>query len=245
MRAAGERRGAASVPASAKRAIIRVVSEAPAHPIFARFYDRMLAGAERGGLAEMRGSLLAGARGRTLEVGAGTGLNLSHYTDSVTELVLAEPDPHMVDRLRRRVADEPPVPAKVEVVTAPAEALPFDDGSFDTVISTLVLCTVEDPRRSLAEARRVLVEGGRLLFLEHVRSESRRLAWWQDRLERPWGRVAAGCHPNRPTGQSLADAGLWIEQLDQGSLPKVFHFIRPMIRGVARRPGPGGEAVIP
>ncbi len=84
------------------------------------------------------------------------------------------------------------------MIEAAAEDLPFDDGSFDTVVSALVLCTVADPARSLAEARRVLVEGGELLFLEHVRGESRHLAWWQDRLERPWGVFTGGCHPNRP-----------------------------------------------
>ena len=202
----------------------------------------MLAGAEKAGLAEMRGSLLAGASGRTLEIGAGTGLNLAHYGDSVTELVVAEPDPHMARRLRERLEVESFAPGRVSVVEAPAEELPFDDASFDTVVSTLVLCTVSDQQASLAEARRVLVEGGTLLFLEHVRGESRRLAWWQDRLERPWGLIAGGCHPNRATADSLADAGLWIEQLDRERLPKAPRFVRPMIRGVARRPEGVGAA---
>jgi hypothetical protein len=85
------------------------------------------------------------------------------------------------------------------------------------------------------------VEAGSLLFLEHVRSETRQLSWWQDRLERPWGWVAAGCHPNRPTGDLLADAGFWIEQLDRGRLPKVPRWMQPMIRGVARRPSAVGS----
>jgi SAM-dependent methyltransferase len=207
------------------------------HPIFARFYDRLLAKTERSGLAEMRRGLLAEASGRTLELGAGTGHNLPYYTDRVSDLVLSEPDPHMARRLRELLQSEPPAPARVEVIEAPAEDLPYDDGSFDTVVSTLVFCTVEDPRRALAEARRILVEGGALLFLEHVRSESRRLAWWQDRLERPWGFLAGGCHPNRPTEQSLADAGLWIERLDRDRLPASPRLVRPLIRGLARRPG--------
>ncbi len=206
------------------------------HPIFARFYDRMLAKAERTGLAKMRRELLAGASGRTLELGAGIGHNLPFYTDLVSELVLSEPDPHMARRLRERLQGSPPAPARVEVIEAPAEDLPFDDGSFDTVVSTLVFCTVEDPQRALAEARRVLVEGGQLLFVEHVRSESRRLAWWQDRLERPWGFFTGGCHPNRPTEQTLAGAGFWIERLDRDRLPAVSRIARPLIRGVARRP---------
>ncbi|HYU15408.1 MAG TPA: hypothetical protein VEL05_05035, partial [Candidatus Acidoferrum sp.] len=87
-----------------------------------------------------------------------------------------------------------------------------------------------------AEARRLLVEGGALLFLEHVRSQNRRLVWWQDRLERPWGFFAGGCHPNRPTEQTLADAGLWIERLDRDRLPAAPRIVKPVIRGLARRP---------
>lgn len=206
------------------------------HPIFARMYDRMLAGVEKAGLAQMRRELLASASGRVLELGAGTGHNLEYYTDAVTELVLAEPDPHMARRLRQRLAREGTGAGRPSVIEASAEQLPFDDGNFDAVVSTLVLCTVEDPVRALFEARRVLVEGGRLLFLEHVRSSSRRLAWWQDRLERPWGFFAGGCHPNRATDQSLAAAGFWIDSLERDRLPKTAPLVRPLIRGVARRP---------
>jgi ubiquinone/menaquinone biosynthesis C-methylase UbiE len=212
------------------------MAEAPAHPIFARFYDRLLAGSERAGLSDMRRSLLAQASGRTLEIGAGTGVDLPHYTDAVSELVLAEPDPHMAVQLRERVDEGSFAPERISVIEAPAEEIPFDDGSFDTVVSTLVLCTVTDPHRSLAEARRVLVEGGQLLFLEHVRSENRRLAWWQDRVERPWGLFVGGCHPNRPTADSLAGAGLQIERLDRDRFPKSPPWMRPLISGVARRP---------
>ena len=116
------------------------------HPIFARFYDRLMAGTERAGLGEMRGALLAEASGRVLELGGGTGHNLEHYTDAVTELVMAEPDPHMARRLRERLEEEGTAAARPSVIEAPAENLPFDDGSFDTVVSTLVLCTVADPR---------------------------------------------------------------------------------------------------
>ena len=169
------------------------------HPIFARFYDRLLAGTERAGLSDMRRELLAGASGRVLELGAGTGFNLKHYTDAVTDLVMTEPDPHMASRLRERLAGNPGAAGNPSVVEASAEDLPFDDGSFDTVVATLVLCTIPNQQLALAEARRVLVEGGKLLFLEHVRSSRPGAARWQDRLERPWGFFAAGCHPNRPT----------------------------------------------
>jgi ubiquinone/menaquinone biosynthesis C-methylase UbiE len=206
------------------------------HPIFARFYDRITAGTERAGLGEMRRQLLASASGRVLELGAGTGHNLEHYTDAVTELVMTEPDPHMASRLRERLEREGTAVGRASVIVTPAEDLPFDDGSFDTVVATLVLCTVEDPSRAVAEARRILVEGGQLLYLEHVRSPNPRLARWQDRLERPWGFFAAGCHPNRPTDQLLAGAGFWIDSMEADRLPKAPRIVRPMIRGVARRP---------
>lgn len=206
------------------------------HPIFARFYDRLMAGTERAGLGEMRRELLAQASGRVLELGAGTGHNLEYYTDAVTELVMTEPDPHMASRLRERLTSAGTPVANASVVEAPAENLPFDDGSFDTVVATLVFCTVDDPQRALAEARRVLVEDGRLLFLEHVRSDRPRLARWQDRLERPWGFFAAGCHPNRPTTELLPEAGFWIDSMERDKLPKAPPIARPLIRGVARRP---------
>ena len=210
------------------------------HPLFAALYDRLLASAEEGGLQEMRATLLADATGRTLELGAGTGHNLPHYAASVTELVLTEPDPHMASRLRKHVAVEPPAPVDVRVLDAPAEDLPFDDGSFDTVVSTLLLCTVEDPCRAVAEARRVLRPGGSLLYLEHVRDpDGARLARWQDRLARPWGWIAGGCHPNRPTAETLAVGGLELESLHRENFPNTAWtpWMTPMIRGTARSAG--------
>ena len=124
----------------------------------------------------------------------------------------------------------------MSVVEAGAEELPFHDESFDTLVSTLVLCTVSRPERSLAEARRVLVPGGALLYLEHVRSDGRATAWWQDRLDRPWGWIAGGCHPNRATADALAGAGLRIELMDRTEMPKAPPWMKPMISGVARRP---------
>jgi ubiquinone/menaquinone biosynthesis C-methylase UbiE len=213
----------------------------PDHPLFARFYDRMLAGTERAGLADMRRELLGSAAGRVLEIGAGTGHNLEHYPDAVTELVMAEPDPSMARILRERLEREGTAAGDPSVIEAPAEEIPFDDGSFDVVVATLVLCTVEDPGRSLAEARRVLVEGGRFLYLEHVRSARPGLARWQDWLERPWGWFAGGCHPNRATDQLLAGAGFWIDSLERAKLPKAPPLVRPLIRGVAIRPSGVGQ----
>jgi ubiquinone/menaquinone biosynthesis C-methylase UbiE len=205
------------------------------HRIFAALYDRMLSGTERAGLRDMRAELLAGTRGRTLELGAGTGLNLPHYTDAVTELVLTEPDPYMARRLRKRLDDEPPAPDRVEVIETSAERLPFEDQSFDSVVSTLVLCSVESPAAAAAEIARVLKADGRLLYLEHVRSDDDGLARWQDRLERPWGWLGAGCHPNRDTASQFEATGLVTESLVRDQMPKAPPIVRPLVHGEARR----------
>jgi ubiquinone/menaquinone biosynthesis C-methylase UbiE len=203
------------------------------HRIFAALYDRMLAGTERAGLADLRGDLIGEASGRTLELGAGTGANAVHYSDSVSELVLSEPDPHMARRMREKLAASPPTPP-YSVVEAGAQELPFEDDSFDTVVSTLVLCTVPEPHRALSEAARVLRGGGRLLLIEHVRDpEEGGLARWQDRLERPWGWFAAGCHPNRDARASLAAAGFETDGLVPFRLPSVPPLVRPGVRGEA------------
>lgn len=197
---------------------------------FAALYDRMLAATEEAGLRDRRRELLAQARGATLELGAGTGLNLDLYPDAVAELVLTEPGEHMARRLRERTAA---AGRDVEVVEAPAERLPFPDDRFDTVVGTLVLCTVDDPARTLAEVERVLRPGGRLLFLEHVRSSDPKLARWQDRLERPWHFVGAGCHCNRDTPATLRESPLEVERMDHDRLPKAPPITRPLVAGAA------------
>src|SRR5438093_11233432 len=187
-------------------------------------------------MADIRAGLVGGASGRTLESGAGTGLNLPHSKEAVTELVLTEPDPFMASRLRKRLAADPPSPGAVSVVEVPAEELPFEDESFDTVVATLVLCSVEAPDRAAAELVRVLNPAGRLLCVEHVRSpDNPRLVRWQDRLERPWGWFTGGCHPNRDTLAELEAAGLETQGLVRDGLPKAPPIVRPLIRGAARR----------
>src|SRR5437016_4709439 len=143
--------------------------------VFARLYDRMTAGAEKAGLRAHRQALLADVRGRVLEIGGGTGANVPFYGPGVESLTIPEPAEAMARRLERRLADSP---LAAEVVRATAEQLPFADASFDAVVSTLVLCTVEDQQRALGELHRVLRPGGRLLFMEHVRSDAPRLARW-------------------------------------------------------------------
>jgi ubiquinone/menaquinone biosynthesis C-methylase UbiE len=208
------------------------------HPVIARIYDRMLAANEKAGLRDLRADLLAGASGRTLEIGAGTGLNLAHYRAAVTELVLTEPDRHMAKQLRAKLAQGASATHPVEVVESGAEQLPFEDASFDTVVSTLVLCTVPDPERAVAEIQRVLRPGGRFLYIEHVRDhDGSRRARWQDRLERPWGWCAGGCHPNRNTGRLVAEAFGGHEPA-RTELPGDDPFtslVKPLVRGEATR----------
>lgn len=200
--------------------------------LFAAGYDRFMAGTERAGLREQRSHLLAGASGRVLEIGAGTGVNLELYPAAVEQLVLTEPDEPMAKRLRTRAAD---TRRSAEVRIAPAEQLPFADASFDTVVATLVLCTVADVERSLTEIHRVLIPGGRFLFLEHVRSEDPRIARRQDRWHAAWRFIGNGCNTNRATAVSIGDAGFAIEELTPGRLPKAPSFVRPLVSGTARR----------
>jgi len=198
--------------------------------VFAAGYDRVMAGTEAAGLGMRRSELLRQATGDVVEVGAGTGVNLAHYPDGLRRLVLVEPEEPMARRLRPRAAA---TGLPVEVVQAPAEALPLPDASFDVAVSTLVLCTVADPARALAELRRVLRPGGTLLFLEHVRSEDPGRARWQDRIDPLWRRWGHGCRCNRPTAAHLAAAGFEISELERGTVPKAPPFVRPLIVGRA------------
>lgn len=202
--------------------------------LFARFYERGLAGTEHAGLAERRAALLAQATGRVLEIGAGTGLNVDHYPAGLRELVLTEPEEPMLRRLQPRAAARHP-PARA--MRAPAERLPFADASFDTVVATLTLCTVDDLPATLAEVRRVLAPGGRLLFLEHVRAQDERDARLQDWLTPLWRRVGHGCHPNRATVDAIGDAGFALERLERDRLPQAPRFLAPLATGVAVKPG--------
>jgi ubiquinone/menaquinone biosynthesis C-methylase UbiE len=158
----------------------------------AALYDLVLALGERRSMRALRAAILARADGRTLEIGAGTGLNLPHYPAAVTELTLTEPDGEMARRLRRRAGAH-------AVLLAGADALPFADDRFDTVVSTLVLCTVPDAEAAVAELRRVLRPGGSLLFIEHLRADDARAARRQDRWARPWAVFGGGCRCNRDT----------------------------------------------
>jgi ubiquinone/menaquinone biosynthesis C-methylase UbiE len=167
-------------------------------------YDAMCAVLERGGLGRWRRWLVAGARGRTLDLGCGTGRNLPWLPEGA-RTVGVDPSRHALHRARRRA---PTVP----LVIASAEALPFRDGTFDTVLSGLVFCSVENPARGLAEVRRVLRPGGALRMLEHVRASAPWHAQLQDFVQPAWTWVAGGCHPNRDTETIVGRAGFVIDE---------------------------------
>lgn len=194
------------------------------HRWFAAAYDVMARGMERGPIGRMRSELLGDVSGDVLEIGAGTGANFAHYPAGV-RVVALEPDPHMLKRAATRVTPG------IDLRQAPAEKLPFDNGSFDYVISTLVLCTVDDVPVSLAEIRRVLRPGGELRFLEHVRGEGM-LGRVQDTIQPVYGWMSGGCHGNRNTERALSDAGFDFKRIDHRKLAPW----QPAIIGVARVP---------
>ncbi len=197
---------------------------------FAWGYDRFQSAQLDAGMRERRREVLSQARGRTIEIGSGTGLNLEHYGPEVTELVLTEPDPHMLGRLRGAVERSG---RRAEVVQASVERLPLEDASFDTAAVVYVLCTVPDPAAALREIARVLRPGGRLLFIEHVRSPDPGLARWQDRLHGPWLLFGNGCHCNRDTLAAIDASPLEIEEVERDDIPKVPAIVRPMLAGSA------------
>jgi len=198
--------------------------------LFAATYDPFLWIGERAGMRRHRHDLLAQARGRTLEIGSGTGLNLFHYPDDLDGLVLAEPDPSMRTRLENAVRRSE---RRAHVIDAGAEQLPLGDATIDTVVSTLVLCTVDAPDAALREIGRVLRPDGQLLFIEHVRSESPPLARWQDLLARPWQRFAEGCRCNRATLDLMDACGFRLDARAAAwrGMPRI---VRPLVVGRAR-----------
>jgi ubiquinone/menaquinone biosynthesis C-methylase UbiE len=198
--------------------------------IFAAMYDHIMSSIEKDGLSAHREQLIATATGDVLEIGGGTGANLPFYGEGVSTLTMTEPEEPMARRLQKRILELRP---DAKLLRTPAEALPFDDDSFDVAVSTLVLCTVEDQPRALRELRRVLRPGGRLLFIEHVRSEEPKLARWQDRMLPINLRIAHGCHCNRRTLDGIRAAGFELGDVTHDTLKHAPPFVRPLIVGVA------------
>jgi SAM-dependent methyltransferase len=200
--------------------------------IGAALYNPFLWAGEKLGMARLRRELLADARGAVLEIGAGTGLNLPHYPAGLDELVLAEPGPRIGGHIDLGRA---PAGVAARLQRAPAEYLPFEDGSFDTVVSTLVLCTVGDPRRAVSEVVRVLRPGGRLLFLEHVRAEKGWRRALQRRSVRPWAGFADGCRCDRETVATI-EAQMRIASLERGTWKGMPAIVKPLVWGTAVPP---------
>jgi ubiquinone/menaquinone biosynthesis C-methylase UbiE len=194
-------------------------------------YDPFLWLSEIAGMRRRRRMLVADAHGLVVEIGAGTGLNVAYYSDAVDELVLTEPEPGMRRKLARRLERHG---RTARISDAPAEGLPFADASVDTVVATLVLCTVDDAERALSEIARILRPDGQLLFIEHVRARSRFLAACQDKLLRPWRGFAGGCVCNRPTLELMRACGFTVKADDAvwRGMPAIVH---PLAVGRATR----------
>jgi ubiquinone/menaquinone biosynthesis C-methylase UbiE len=199
--------------------------------LYAAGYDLVMSGADRHGADEHRRRLVEEASGEVLEVGAGTGLNFRHYR-AATRVVAVEPEPGMRARAQRRARS---ARVAVEVIGGDGMALPFADASFDTVVFSLVLCTIPDPARAAGEAHRVLRPGGVLRFYEHVRSTDAKLARRQDRLDRPWSWLGRGCRPNRDTPATIERAGFAASALDRFEMDGVPRIVAPHVLGVAHR----------
>lgn len=201
------------------------------HPIVAAVYDRMTESDERRVLGRLRADVVGQATGTVIEVGAGTGRNLPHYrAESIRELKVVEPDPYMRQRAESRAAT---VRFRVDFLDGTAEFLPFPDESADSVVATLVLCSVDRPEEAVRELRRVLKPGGMLLFIEHIRSEEPWRSRLQDWVTPLWRRVAANCHPNRSSLALFEDAGFEVKVSDRASAG--FPWIPPIVAGVATR----------
>jgi len=180
-------------------------------------------------LRPYRERVIGAAEGRVLEIGCGSGQNLPFYRQTVRELLALEPDPNLLAMARHA----PDSGMQVNFIEASAEAIPLDDRSVDTVVTTWTLCTIPGSAAALSEMRRVLKPQGRLLFVEHGLSPDRGVRWWQDSLTPVWRRISGGCHLNRPIRSMIEDAGFRIDRIETGYMqgPKPMTF---MYEGSAR-----------
>jgi SAM-dependent methyltransferase len=186
------------------------------HPIWARVYARISPTMDAQGAIDHRRKLLAGLAGRVLEVGAGNGLNFAHYPPGVTEVLAVEPEPYLRG-LADVAARQAPVPTRV--VDGTAGALPAPDASMDAAVASLVLCSVPDQARSLAELHRVLRPGGQLRFFEHVRADTAGLARVQRLADLLWPTLVGGCHTSRDT-VTATTAGFQITSFQRFRFPE-------------------------
>jgi ubiquinone/menaquinone biosynthesis C-methylase UbiE len=195
--------------------------------IFPRLMDWVMSGRD---FQRLRTDLLQDARGEVLEIGFGTGLNLVHYPASISRLSIVDPADLLPKKVAERIAT---VSFPVHTTHVTAETLPYPDRRFDTVVSTWTLCTIPDPAQALREVARILKPEGRLLFLEHGRSDDQTTAAWQDRLNPIQNVIGCGCHLNRQIDRLITQVGLRIANLDRFLLPNVPRLIGEMYRGKA------------
>lgn len=212
--------------------------------LLAPVYDRLVAPAEEASFGPWRRELLGELSGTVLEIGSGTGVNVELYPSTVDHVTFTEPDPGMRRQLEAKLgrarSGDRFGPDGSDVRSDSADALTLVDDSVDIVVATLVLCTVPDPSAALAEASRVLVPGGRLVFMEHVAADHRpdRLRW-QRRIDPVWKRVAGGCRLTRDTRSTIEDAGFTMERCERDSARKASALVRTTIRGTAVLSAPG------
>ena len=202
--------------------------------LIAKSYDYAMRSTEKRCLQKWRKELLAQANGELLEIGAGTGVNLPHYPEAVTRIVLSEPDVQMRKNLLRKTGQLQQ--GRWDVTPWGADSVEMPDASFDTIVSTLVLCSVPSLEASLQEIYRLLRPNGTLLFLEHVLSDHPPTATWQRRIEPYWSFCAGNCRLTRNTAGAIDAAGLKIEQLTEASMTGAPAFVSRTIRGAARKP---------
>ncbi|GAA2341652.1 class I SAM-dependent methyltransferase [Streptomyces kunmingensis] len=223
------------IPSPDGKAARRASRDMVSHPVFARYYARFSERAEPS-MAPVRKELLAGLQGRVIEVGAGNGLNFAYYPGTVSEVVAIEPE-RMLRQLAFEAAQRVEVP--VDVVPGAAEALPVKSEGYDAVVLSIVLCSVRDVARTLAEVRRVVRPGGEVRFFEHVRAPKRGMRGVQTALDRTvWPRLFGGCHVGRDTVGALGDAGFELGTYREVLMPESGPRLPTSycVLGVARRP---------
>ncbi|MDY0191090.1 MAG: methyltransferase domain-containing protein [Desulfuromonas sp.] len=196
-------------------------------------YDFIMQSTERRCLGAWRGEILAEATGAVLEIGAGTGINLPYFPEQLTSLQLCEPDPHMRRKLSRTVSSS----KREDIAICPwtAEQIDLPDNSIDTIVSTLVLCSVNSLQSSLKEIYRLLKPGGTFIFMEHILAADPKTKLWQQRIEPFWGLCAGECHLTRDTATEITATGFHIEQLTEAAMIGAPTFVKRTVRGRARK----------
>lgn len=205
--------------------------------LMAKIYDNIMRDAEDKGLRDWRQQLLQNISGDVLELGCGTGANFEFYSDTVKRLVLIEPSIHMRKQLQAKIASNTSSKkVNIELLDDKAECISLPDVSFDAVVCTLVLCSVNDLEKTLIEIHRILRPQGKLYFIEHVAATNNITRYkWQRRLAFLWKCIAAGCHITRHTEDAIKSAGFNITEIQRQSMRGVPAIVRPSIRGIAMK----------